>query len=201
MKINVTENVSVQVLICLMVLLFFLGINYYIYKNKWSFTTPSAAYAGYANSGPDARESRMTPHVTKESRGTGTRGIVPAVPDVNSRPMKQAEGKSHNWIQEMVRSVMQGDPSLHSASFIGPDGTVLAHTETHRLFTKLAHMNYFKEAMRGKHVSETLTPGNAPSAFQVVATPVNVDGEIVGVLCMTKTVPDTTVMSLSKGGA
>ena len=201
MKINVAENVSVQVLICLIVLLFFLGINYYIYKNRWSFTTPSAAYAGYASPGPAARGPRMTPHVAKEPRDTGARGLVPAVPDVRGLPLNQAERKSRSWVQELVRSVMQGDPSLHSASFIGPDGTVLAHTETHRLYTKLAHMNYFKEAMRGRNVSETLNPGNSPSAFRVVATPVNIDGEIVGVLCMTKTVPDTTMLSLSKGGA
>lgn len=205
MKINFEENRPAQVLACLLVLAFVLTADLLLlrYMRSSSATSIEPTPLPMASRWEDITLPADNPQPSTVMVATRTNKAVSrdstGLPGASTRyqaqwgasPERQTK-VDHSWIQELVRSVARSKPTLHSASFIGLDGTVLAHTEAQWLYTNMSHRKFFREALQGNNASEILHAAATARAFHVSAKPVKIDGQIIGVLCTTNEVSKTS---------
>ncbi len=177
------ENRLAQWLACLAFLALVLGGEFLIYKYR---TPGTAEYIKKADT-LTAKRKNVRERAVSQLKDVSTDA------DVARRMRALLRGKfgegptSHagdpsTWAQQLVKAIAQSNPALHSVALLGPDGTVLAHTDAKQVYSNLAGKLFFKDAMRGEASSEVVYNEHSAAALRVIAVPIRLNGRVVGVL-------------------
>lgn len=186
MRINLEESRVAQWLACLTVLVLVVGVELLIYKYKKPRTADYIKQADTVTTRRKNAQVRALAQLKDVANDAATVHRMHAViKKYGGNGAGNPELEALSWAQKMAEAIAQANPSLHSVAFLGPDGTILAHTDSRKLLTNCAHKLFFKDAMRGETSSETLFSETPPTVLKVVAIPLKLNSKVIGVISMT----------------
>lgn len=184
MKTDIGESKIAQSLVCLTVLILFLGAEYYILSAR------EPAEPDYVKKSDTVTSRQVNSQVSTSAQLNNVltdKRILLRMNSLfgvrNANASVQQSEEHFNWALELVRTIEKANPALHSVALLDTSGTVISHTDTRQMSSNWAHRKFFRDAMRGEVGTETTYSEKPPTALKIVAVPVKLNGKVIGVLC------------------